>query len=134
VALNTLDVLVHQLPSEVNQACAVMDAQRQQFFAACYQRQDNSNWAMTQPCHIVEQRQLLEHLPRDVFLTGPGMLKVPDHLQANLSVADRDAWAPQAATVGQLAWRRHVDGCYDDLWALKPEYYRPSYAEEKRRL
>ena len=105
VALNTLDVLVHQLPSDANQACAVMDAQRQQFFAAFYQRHDNSNWAMTQPCHIVDQRQLLEQLSADVILTGPGMLKVPAQWQTKLSVADREVWAPQAVTVGQLAWQ-----------------------------
>lgn len=133
VALNTLDVLVHQLPSGVTQACAVMDAQRQQFFAAYYQRMEDSDWTVTQPCHIVDQRQLLEQLPADVMLTGPGLLKVSDQLQSKLLIAARDMWAPQAATVGQLAWGRHVDGHYDDLWSLKPEYYRPSYAQEKRR-
>ena len=45
----------------------------------------------------------------------------------------RLARTPQAATVGQLAWQQHLAGQYDDLWSLVPQYYRPSYAEEKRR-
>jgi hypothetical protein len=53
-------------------------------------------------------------------------------LPESASVAADDLWLPQATTVGQLAWRRHLAGDYDDLWQLTPQYYRPSYAEEKR--
>ncbi len=133
VALNTLEVLVHQLPAECEQACVVMDAQRRQFFAGRYQRGPDSAWTMTQSCHIVDRQQWLDQVPAGVLLTGPGLLKLSAISPTHLPCSDRDTWEPRAATVGQLAWLRHVEGRYDDLWALVPQYYRPSYAEEKRR-
>ena len=132
IAVNTLDVLVHQLPADVDLACTVMDAQRQQFFAAYYRRQSDSTWQTTTPCHLVDQQRLLRDVPRDVMLTGPGLRKHQDQLPEDARTAPPDVWMPRAATVGRLAWRRHLAGQYDDLWSLAPQYHRASYAEEKR--
>jgi tRNA threonylcarbamoyladenosine biosynthesis protein TsaB len=132
VALNTLDVLVQQLPTSVTRACAVMDAQRHQFFAAQYRRDHDETWVVTRPCHIVDQQALLQQTPHDMMLTGPGLKKLePQSLESSV-VSTPDVWSPQAATLGTLAWKRHLAEDYDDLWSVSPAYYRPSYAEEKR--
>ena len=44
IALNTLAVLVEQLPEEVVDACAVMDAQRRQLFATRFKRGLDQRW------------------------------------------------------------------------------------------
>jgi hypothetical protein len=39
-----------------------------------------------------------------------------------------------AEAVGRVAWIAYQAGIRDDVWKLAPQYYRPSYAEEKQKL
>jgi tRNA threonylcarbamoyladenosine biosynthesis protein TsaB len=130
VAVNTLDVLVEQLPSDVPSACALMDAQRGQFFAAMYTRPAGGPWSVNRPCQIVDRHEIAEHLPPHTLLTGPGLAKVsadwlPEHPRSSV-----DVWTPRASQVGLCALRDYQAGVRTDIWQLRPEYYRPSYAEE----
>jgi tRNA threonylcarbamoyladenosine biosynthesis protein TsaB len=132
VATNTLDVLVSQLPESVDTACALMGAQRGQYFAAIYRRGPGHQWQATRDCQIVDWEQLLGLLPAKAVLTGPGTTALPAPLPATLQLADQPYLQPTAAAVGRLAWRAFCAGRRDDLWSLSPRYYRRSYAEETR--
>lgn len=130
VAVNTLDVLVEQLSADDTSACAVMDAQRGQFFAATYDRSSGGYWAVVRPCRVVSPQQLSEQLPSQTVLTGPGLTKFPVDLLPACPRSAPELWTPRAAQVGRRALRDYRAGVRTDLWQLRPEYYRPSYAEE----
>ncbi len=130
VAVNTLDVLVDQLPADVTLACAVMDAQRGQFFAATYVRTLGGLWSSDQACDVVGRQELADRLPPRTLLTGPGLAKVPTDWLPHCPRSDPDLWTPRAASVGLRAVRAYQAGVRTDIWPLRPEYYRPSYAEE----
>ncbi|MHB8972815.1 MAG: tRNA (adenosine(37)-N6)-threonylcarbamoyltransferase complex dimerization subunit type 1 TsaB [Pirellulaceae bacterium] len=133
IAFNTLDVLVEQLPPDVPAACAVVDAQRQQMFAGVYQRKTDGSWHMSEPCRIVSRDELATLLQPHTLLTGPALAKLPSSVLADQPRAPATCWPPRAATLGTLAWHAHRAGIRTDLWQLQPNYYRPSYAEERRR-
>ncbi len=131
VALNTLDVIVEQLPRPVRSACAVMDAQRRQLFAATYLRASDGTWQVRESCRVIDRDRLGTLLTPQMVVTGPGLSRLPADMLGDAPRADPALWLPQAATVGRLAWRAHEAGRYTDIWQLQPRYYRPSYAEEK---
>ncbi len=130
VAVNTLDVLVDQLPDDVTLACALMDAQRGQFFAATYVRAPGGVWSSDQACDVVGRQELADRLPPRTLLTGPGLAKTPADWLPECPRSDPDVWTPRAAYVGCRALRAFQAGVRTDIWQLRPEYYRPSYAEE----
>lgn len=131
VAINTLRVIVEQLPGDVTDACALIDAQRRQLFAARYRRDRSGFWQVDQDCRIVEGDLLAPMLAPETVLTGPalGRLTVPD--LADQPRAEPDCWAPRAGVLGQLAYHAHRAGQRDDHYSLLPHYYRSSYADEK---
>ncbi len=133
IAVDTLEVLVHQLPAETCRACAVMDAQRQQLFAAQFERHDSGQWQSVQGCQVIDLAELTLLLDSSVLLTGPILTRIAAQLPVGLSTSPASCWQPRASTVGRLAWRAYEAGQRDDMWQLLPHYYRPSYAEEKRR-
>ncbi|MBM4094797.1 MAG: tRNA (adenosine(37)-N6)-threonylcarbamoyltransferase complex dimerization subunit type 1 TsaB, partial [Planctomycetes bacterium] len=71
IALNTLDVLTHQLPEDVAAACAVMYAQRGELFAATYARLPDRTWEPITGCRIVNPHALVEQLADGTVVTGP---------------------------------------------------------------
>jgi len=131
VAIDTLDVLVEQLPRAVTDACPLMNAQRRQLFAARYQRAASGAWQMRDSCHIVDRDRLLAELARQTVLTGPVLERLPAPLLEGQPRAEQSCWFPQASTLGQLGWRAYQRGQRDDPFELHPRYYRSSYAEQK---
>ncbi len=131
IALNTLRVLVEQLPADTHQACALMDAQRRQLFFAVYQRARDGAWQTMVPCQIVDRDQLAPLLNSGTVLTGPVLSRLAPPFLADQPRAEPTCWIPLASTAGRLAWQAHQAGQSDDLLQLQPQYYRPSYAEEK---
>jgi tRNA threonylcarbamoyladenosine biosynthesis protein TsaB len=132
LAVNTLDVIVAQLPAHAHAAWAVMDAQRGQWFAAGYRRLPDGAWEVVAPCQVWNHEALAQRLSADVILTGPGLARASTMFVPGEQRADPACWNPRAETVGQLARRAYEAGQRGDLWRLEPQYYRPSYAEEKR--
>jgi len=130
VAVNTLDVLVEQLPGDITSACALMDAQRGQFFAATYARPRGGKWSIDQPCQVLGRHEVAQYLASHTMLTGPGLAKVPADWLLEFPRSAPELWTPRASQVGLRALRDYLAGVRTDMWQLRPEYYRPSYAEE----
>ena len=133
VACNTLRVLIEQLPRGVTEACAVMDARRQQLFAARYCRAADGQWELVEECQIIDRDTLANRLSPATLLTGPILDRWTHPLLERQPRAEPDCWMPRASTVGYLAWQAHNAGQWTELFKLQPRYYRPSYAEEKKR-
>ncbi len=130
IGVNTLKVIASQVPPGQQDAWAVMDAQRGQLFAARFRRCDDDGETVVET-HIVDNEHWLQSLTADTAVTGPGLTKLRDRLPDGIVAVDDDCWTPEAATVGRVGYLEFQSGRRDDLWALAPEYYRKSAAEEK---
>ena len=131
LGVDTLEVIAHQVPANVPSVWAVLDAHRQELFAAHFGRRDNGTWAADPSTHILDVQQLLNNVSPDVHFTGPGLQRIRDVLPRDVPVVAEENWHPQAETVGRLAHSKFNAGHRDDLWTLAPLYLRPSAAEEK---
>jgi tRNA threonylcarbamoyladenosine biosynthesis protein TsaB len=142
IAFSSLDVIAVQsqkymdIISRENKCIAeklliVIDAQRQQFFAANYDFKTVKHTEPIASVGIIDQKTWLDNLPSDCVVTGPGLKKVKEQdfeTIRHLAVPEAE-WYPRAETLAAMA--ANTDR-RDDLWSLKPVYYRPSYAEENR--
>ncbi|MFV1965167.1 MAG: tRNA (adenosine(37)-N6)-threonylcarbamoyltransferase complex dimerization subunit type 1 TsaB [Pirellulaceae bacterium] len=131
VGIHTLDVVAAQSGLAVESLWAVVDAQRNQLFAARYQRDPSEGWKMSRTTEIVDNEAWLHSLVGGAGVTGPGLRRLQDRLPAFVDVEQEENWAPRASVLGQLGYRRFQGGQQDDVWSLVPQYHRKSAAEEK---
>jgi tRNA threonylcarbamoyladenosine biosynthesis protein TsaB len=134
LGLNTFDVLAWQTPRIAEYLAVIGDAQRGQIVARAYTWTDDRGWVLWEDPGVVDLREWLEALLQrgSVAVTGPGLHRFAQSVNPAVTVAQRELWDPTAASVAQLAYQRYSAGERGDVWTLKPIYYRPSYAEEKR--
>jgi tRNA threonylcarbamoyladenosine biosynthesis protein TsaB len=126
IGVNALDVIASQAPRCAAPLWVVIDAQRQELFAAKF-----VDAARVGEPAIVSQADWLKMLRSSDRVTGPGLQRLRARLPSDVNVIDEACWQPLAASVGTLAWRDYAAGRRDDVWKLLPLYYRPSAAEEK---
>ncbi len=131
VAVDTLAVLAWQVPLAGGRLWTVIDAQRQELFAAQFASDATGGWRMVGQTSIVPQDEWLEQLEAGDVVTGPALRRLAGRLPAEVATAPEELWQPTAAAVGESGWRAYGAGQRDDLWKLVPIYYRPSAAEEK---
>lgn len=131
VGVHTLAAMAAGIESSATRLWTVLDAQRQELFAA---RFDPNNSVIEQPnleTKIVAIESWLSDLQPGDAVAGPPLAKLRDRLPAGVDIIDQSKWRPQAAAVGQLGLQLFErDGGIDPL-ALAPHYYRKSAAEEK---
>lgn len=136
IGLNSLDVIARQAVEQRGCAAdatlwAVIDAQRQQLFAAAYQCDADGRLTQQHATAIVDNDKWLAGLSAGEYVTGPGLSRLQDDLPAGVQVVERELWEPTAEVVGKLAVEHFASGRRDDFWKLTPQYFRQSAAEEK---
>jgi tRNA threonylcarbamoyladenosine biosynthesis protein TsaB len=131
MGVNTLAALAAQAPSGPGRLWAILDAQRQELFVAEFGVEHPA--IEVTDCHtsILSQEAWLAGLRAGDRVIGPALRRLAPRLPTGIKAAAEDLWEPMAAAVGQVAWRSFEAGRRYDLWKLAPQYYRPSYAEEK---
>jgi tRNA threonylcarbamoyladenosine biosynthesis protein TsaB len=133
VGVDTLSTIAAQAPPDALRIAAIIDAQRGDVYCAKYSRVEmDSPLKRTTPIEIAAADGWLAGLEAGTVITGPALAKLASQNHADCVVAPRDAWFPDAATVGRLAAQRQAAGKLDDVWQLAPLYLRRSAAEEKR--
>lgn len=131
LAVNTIEVIAEQSLTDPGSVTVVFDAQRKQLFSARYERRPDASVQLLLPVTIVNIDDWLETLAPGTRVSGPMLERICQQLTANVALTDPKTWHPRASTVGWLAVRDWMAGRRDDLWALAPNYYRRSAAEEK---
>ncbi len=129
LAVNTLELLASQV-DVMGQIVAILNAQRGQLFSSTLVRQHDSLQTL-EPTTVFDMDDWLAKLTAEQTVTGPGLQLVHERLPKHVTVADTKAWHPRADMLGRLACRKFERGQRQDLWQLKPDYYRTSAAEEK---
>jgi tRNA threonylcarbamoyladenosine biosynthesis protein TsaB len=132
VGVDTLEVLASQVPASPAPLWAIIDAQRNELFAArSVERFDGLPLVDREPA-IVAVDDWLAALHEHERVTGPALAKLASLLPPTVRAVPEEYWQPSAAAVGKLAWQKHLAGSRDDFWRLAPKYYRASAAEEKK--
>ena len=150
VAVDTLDVIAANVPvsNETPRVIApILDAKRDQFFVATYERQPAPradlnaepgsarglalpNWAKTQPDTIMTAEQFLRQFASPgtpVGILGDGLLYHEDRFKADgIRVLDRPYWSPTAGNVYRLGRRKALEGRFEDPLQLAPLYLMPA--------
>jgi tRNA threonylcarbamoyladenosine biosynthesis protein TsaB len=132
IGINTLAALAHQMPASGSPVWAVLDAQRQELFAAKFIVSEGQAVRTDYETCIVGQDAWLRDLEAGDRVIGPALRRLAPRLPDGVEVAPEELWQPTAQAVGELAWKEYLAGRRDDVWKLVPNYYRPSAAEEKR--
>ena len=134
IAVDTLSAIAAQTPPPIDDVWAAFDAQRGELFVARWIRRDPNDplaWQAATKAMIVDGATWAASIPPDSAVTGPPLRRWRDRISAQATIVAEEFWHPLAATVGRLAWRMHQAGERHDAWALAPNYFRPSAAEEK---
>lgn len=144
LGVNTLEVIAAQTAafagdsglSKGNSIRVVLNAQRRQLFCGHYLPESGYRVKELETNQILDRDQWLTKInsERDL-VTGAGLTPLVEDLKArfpDVHVAPKTSWECTATSVGRLAWQKFQSGKRDDLWKLKPFYFRPSAAEEKR--
>ncbi len=131
VGVPTLSAMAASVPLGQQRLWAILDAQRQELFAACF-ADGGQVAAMSSPEEsVVGIDEWIRQLREGDTVVGPPLKKLSERLPASVDVADETSWSPQAALVGRLGIAAYQEGKSDDPLQLVPHYSRQSAAEEK---
>jgi tRNA threonylcarbamoyladenosine biosynthesis protein TsaB len=131
IGLNTLEVIAAQARCEAPRLSVAIDAQRGQVFAATFEAAAQGDWQLTGGPRLLDDEEWLGELKPGIAASGPAVSRLVGRLPAGITLLEEQDRAPRADAVAALAWRRHLQGAYDDVWKLAPLYLRKSAAEEK---
>jgi tRNA threonylcarbamoyladenosine biosynthesis protein TsaB len=131
IGVNTLQALAAQAPASAAPLWTILDAQRQELFAAKFLIDDAGQLRAECETSIIAQDAWLAGLRPGDRVTGTALGRLAARLPAGIEVMPQEFWQPMAEAVGQVAWTAYQTGQRDDLWQLTPNYYRASAAEEK---
>ena len=129
LAVDTLRAIAQQVPPEIETVTAVVDAQRNELFAATYR------WDAE--CRIRDainsvHLSTIARLSADHPLIGPGLQKHRETLHQSHTLLDESLWQPRASSVAVIGRHMVLLGQTSVPETLEPVYVRLSYAEEKR--
>lgn len=131
IGVNTLESLAIQAPVATSPLWVILDAQRQELFAARFVVGDDAQIQTEVSTRIIPQDEWLRSLLPGQRVIGPALQRLQSRLPTHIEPCPESLWQPTAAAVGRLAWKNYQAGQRDDVWKLSPHYYRPSAAEEK---
>jgi tRNA threonylcarbamoyladenosine biosynthesis protein TsaB len=131
IGVNTLAAMAAQAPVSSAPLWTVLDAQRQELFAARFVAEEDGNMPLDCETAIVARSAWLAQLQSGDRVMGLPLRALQSQLPGGVEVLAEKLWQPMAAAVGQVGWQAYQSGRRDDVWKLAPQYYRASAAEEK---
>jgi tRNA threonylcarbamoyladenosine biosynthesis protein TsaB len=127
VGVHTLSALAASIGNRTGRLWAILDAQRQELFATCFDGEIANN----PPTQILSIGDWLAELRTGDTVVGPPLVQLGGKLPAGVDAVDKKLWQPQADVVGRLGYDLFLAGQTTDPVQLVPNYYRKSAAEEK---
>jgi tRNA threonylcarbamoyladenosine biosynthesis protein TsaB len=133
VAVPSVNVLAENAPAETTNLIIVLDAKRDQNFAARFER-TSAGLIEREPAHLDDLPSMLSRCPRPVHLLGEG---IPFHRKfipendSQIIIAPEESWRARASAVAKLGSEMARRGKFVDPFTLTPIYIRRPEAEEK---
>lgn len=134
IGVNTLAAMARQAYCDDSPPAplwTILDAQRRELFTAYLPAEQVADHAAEIAVSIMKQSQWLANLRPGDRVAGPPLKTLESQLPPGIVVVEESKWHPLADAVGEVGWRRYLNGVRDDPWTLLPQYYRASAAEEK---
>ncbi|HAR98162.1 MAG TPA: tRNA (adenosine(37)-N6)-threonylcarbamoyltransferase complex dimerization subunit type 1 TsaB [Syntrophus sp. (in: bacteria)] len=137
VGVSTLDALAYPLPTGPDEVlCAMLDAQREQVYAATYRDGEEGRRERIGPERVAGLDELVASLPNGpILFVGDGAERHRDALAARCSARARFAGPlyrhVRAAAVALLGEERYRAGESLDVVRFSPRYLRVSEAERR---
>jgi len=131
VGVHTLAILAAGAPTGEGRLWAILDAQRQELFTACFTGSIDLKSVTAPDTSIVPIADWLDRLQPGDVVVGPPLEKLAERLPAGVIAAEQKYCTPRAEVVGRLGWEAHVRGETMEPTQLVPHYFRRSAAEEK---
>jgi tRNA threonylcarbamoyladenosine biosynthesis protein TsaB len=131
IGVPTMSAIAARVPDAFAHFWTVVDAQRNELYAAEFMRDQNGRPVEAAATQIVGAESWLASLVPGVAVSGPGLERLVERVRNGVIVVDRALWAPTAAAVGQVGWQRYSMGERTSVFDLVPHYYRKSAAEER---
>ncbi len=132
IDVHTLEAIAARADANVSRLWVVLDAERGELFAAEFARTADGALREVAPTSIVAHEAWLASLAPGSVVTGPGLERLQDRLPSGVTIIEPALWAPIASVVGRLGWQHYEAGQRADVFALVPQYFRRTAAEEKR--
>ncbi len=132
VAVSTSDVMSLNIDDvKINKIATVIDAKREQFFIAAFERKNNT-WEKTLPDCMMTAEQFKEKFDNEpIWLLGEGLLYYAKKFETdNIKILDKKYWSPRASNVFRIGAKLAAEGKFSDPVSLVPFYLRKPEAEE----
>lgn len=131
IGVPTLDALAYSCFSANELLCCLLDARKQQVYAAFYRFNEQGEPEREGDYLAIEPRRLVERIAEPVILAGPGAALYRDVFAAvkDARLAPPSKLYPRAADVGYLGCRLLAQGAVMDPVTAAPMYVRASEAE-----
>jgi len=134
VSVPSVRVLVENAPASARHVILVLDAKRDQIFAARFERASEADaWTEAEPARLDSLSAMLARAPRPVYLLGEGC---PYHRKfippdTDVMVTPENTWTARASVVATLGHALARVGAFVDIDRFTPIYLRKPEAEEK---
>ena len=131
VGVHSLSTMHEGLADPTHRVWTILDAQRQELFAACFQASTDAVTEHPPETQLLSEDDWIDLLMPGDLVCGPPLKELADRIPSGVNVADSQLWSPTAASVGRLGYRVFQTHSGTDPMQLVPCYYRKSAAEEK---
>lgn len=119
IAIDTLEILAHQLKNVEGFIVPMLDARRMEVFMGVY----NSNYELTEPVNaeIIDENTLI-NFSDNIHLIGDGALKCSDILTASNFKYYPEILYPSANQMGEIAYKKFETNQFEDVAYFEPYY------------
>lgn len=131
VGVHTLAAIAAAVDAPADRIWAVLDAQRQELFAAGFQPGWQNSRKGVPETLVIGIDDWIGQLRKGDLVTGPPLEKLSRQLPPSVTPTDASLWSPSAVVVAKLGLVALERGEAIDPMQLVPNYYRKSAAEEK---
>ena len=131
IGVCSLDAIAENGPRTADHVAVVLDARREQVYAAYYVNVGFSFFREDGPL-LVDPAEFARRLPSPVYVMGDGLNKYrQQYTAAGMEILPEVQWHPKAMNLGLLGEKMYLIGERTDPAALAPLYLRVPEAEEK---
>lgn len=141
VPVSTLEALARNVSSSAYPVCPLLDARREEVFAALFRQDEKGQWIRLLPDQVIAPCDLLQQLSGPITFVGEGAVRYQALIQKGMGekacFAPADMQWPSAAVVAHLGLARLLQGETVQAKEIRPLYLRRPDAEinlEKGRL
>jgi tRNA threonylcarbamoyl adenosine modification protein YeaZ len=134
VAVSTTDAMALNISdNSINRIAAVIDAKRNQFFIAVFEKQAGQ-WQKILSDRMMtaeEFKSQFDNSEKPIWLLGEGLLYYANKFKSdNIKILDSSYWSPRAGNVFRVGVKMAAEGKFSDPVSLVPYYIRKPEAEE----